>query len=163
MAPINIDYLIDQVRLEVGDLDPSKYRYLDEWITLSLIVAVRTLSRRWESKYKITNDGEIRRNVNTTTFEFTEAEEGVVQQKDERLIVVQAALIMLEGSLESSAWNIGSWRDAELSVSNIESGKLRSDHISSLHHELDSILKPAGKRLMKSKKNSHFKDFYYNC
>ncbi len=161
MSSINIDYLIDQVRLEIGDLDPVKYRYLDEWIVLSLIVAVRTLSRRWESKYKITNDGEISRNVNTITFEFTELEDGIVQQKDERLIVVQAALIMLEGSLESSAWNIGSWRDAELSVSNIESGKLRSDHISSLHNELDSVLKPAGKRLMKSKKNTHFKDMLY--
>lgn len=163
MASVNIDYLIDQVRLELGDLDQTKYRYLNEWIVLSLIASVRTLSRRWESKYKITNDGEIYRNPDITTFEFTEETEGVVQQKDERLIVVQASLILLEGSLESSAWNIGSWRDAELAVSNIESGKLRGDHIRSLHGELDSILKPAGKRLMKSKKNMHYKDFYYGC
>lgn len=163
MAAVNIDYLIDQVRLELGDVNPTTYRYLNEWIVLALIVAVRTLARRWESKYKITNDGEISRNANTPTFEFTEEEEGVVQQKDERLIVVQASLILLEGSLESSAWNIGSWRDAELAVSNIESGKLRGDHVRALRDELDSILKPAGKRLMKSRRNSVLKSFPWYC
>ncbi len=158
MASINIDYLIDQVRLELGDINPTTYKYLDEWVVLSLIAAVRTLSRRWQSKYKITLDGQISRNTEISTFEFTELEDGVVQQKDERLIVVQASLILLEGSLEHSAWDIGSWRDAELSVSNIESGKLRGDHIFALRNELDSILKPATKRLLGSRKNTHIKE-----
>ena len=51
MASVNIEYLIDSVRLELGDLVPESYRYLDEWILASLIASVRTLSRRWSSKY----------------------------------------------------------------------------------------------------------------
>jgi hypothetical protein len=155
MASVNIEYLIDSVRLELGDLVPESYRYLDEWILASLIASVRTLSRRWSSKYFVDSLGEVTRNSTTTTFEFTEAEQGIIQQKDERIIVIQASLILLQGSLESSAWNIGSWRDAELSVSNIASGDLRKDHIGSLRSELDSMIKPASKRLVNPIRTSY--------
>ncbi len=160
MASINVEYLIPDVRLELGDLTPATYRYLDEWILAALIASVRTLSRRWSSKYFVDALGEVTRNPNTTTFEFTEAEQGVIQQKDERIIVIQASLIVLEGSLESSAWSIGSWRDAELSVSNIASGDLRKNHIGSLREELDSMIKPGSKRLVNAIRTSYPTNIY---
>ena len=62
-------------------------------------------------------------------------------------MVILAALIILEGGLESSAWNIGSWQDTEIRYSNIESGKLRNDNVKRLRAELDSLIKSPSKRL----------------
>lgn len=154
MALINVDYLIDQVRVETGDLNPSSYRYLDEWISISLMAAVRSLSRRWSSKYLVTDDGEVSRNTNFPNFEFTEPP--VIQEKDERPIVIAACIILLEGSLENSAYDISSWRDSELSYSNLEQGRIRTDHLTSLRNELDSILLPPSKRLIGTRRNSSF-------
>jgi len=149
----SIDYLIPTLRIRIGDIDSSKYRYLDEWLMIALIAAVRGLERYWGSKYKITEGGAITRNASYTNFEFAESE-GLVQKKDEDIIVIKAALVVLEGSLENSAWNIGSWKDAEISYSNIQSGNLRGDTIKNLKAELDSLIKSPSKRLTRGGRQS---------
>jgi len=145
----NVDYLLPYLRLKIGDINPDSYRYLDEWLKTSLILSIRSLARRWESKYSVTDSGIVSRNTTYTDWEFTEAS-GTIQDKDENPILLQAALIILEGSLENSAWDIGSWRDAEISVSNIQQGVLRDQTIKNLQTELDSILRPPSKRLVVS-------------
>lgn len=143
---ISIEYLIPRLRLRIGDIDSSSYRYLDEWLMIALVASIRGLERWWGSKYKATEGGQVSRNASYTKFEFGE-NEGVIQKKDEDIIILKAALIVLEGSLENSAWAIGSWKDAEISYSNIQSGNLRGDTIKRIKEELDSILKPPSKRL----------------
>jgi len=155
MAAVNISYLIPQVRLKVGDINAASYRYLDEWILLALVAAVRSLARRWDSKYLITDEGLISRNNEYLDFEFDEDEldtSTIVQEKDEEPIVLKAAIILVEGDLENSAWNLGSWRDAEIYYSNTESGRIRSGLIAGLKEDLDKILKPPSKRLVKGSK-----------
>ena len=141
-----IAYLIPFLRLKLGDINPLAYRYLDEWLKTSLIAAVRSLERYWGSKYIIADDGVITRNETYTQFEFEESD-GIIQKKDEYIIVIKAALVVLEGSLENSAWSIGSWRDAEISYSNIQAGNIRGDTLKNLKAELDSLIKSPMKRL----------------
>ena len=145
----NVDYLLPYLRLKIGDTDATTYKYLDEWLKTSLILAVRALGRRWGSKYIVTDSGVVSRNTSYTDWEFDESY-GTIQDKDENPIILQAALLVLQGSLESSAWNIGSWRDAEISVSNIQQGVLRDQTIKNLQTELDSIVRPPSKRLVVS-------------
>lgn len=150
---VSIEYLIPMLRLRIGDMDSSSYRYLDEWLVTALIASVRGLQRYWYSKYIITEGGEVYRNTEYTDFEFEESD-GVIQQKDEEIIVIKAALIVLEGSLENSAWSIGSWKDIEISYSNIKSGDLRGDTIRRLKEELDSLIKSPMKRLTRGGRQS---------
>lgn len=141
-----VEYLIPFLRLKLGDINPLTYRYLDEWLKISLITSVRSLERYWGSKYIVEDSGIVSRNASYTQFEFEEAD-GIIQKKDENIIVIKAALIILEGSLENSAWSAGSWRDAEISYSNIEGGRLRTETLRNLKAELDSLIKSPMKRL----------------
>jgi hypothetical protein len=144
----DLTYLIPLLRLKIGDITAASYRYLDEWLEISLNASIRSLERYWGSKYIISDSGTVTRNSSYTQFEFPESE-GMIQKKDELIIVIKAALIILEGSLENSAWNTGSWKDAEISYSNIQAGNMRGETIKNLKAELDSILKPPSKRLTK--------------
>lgn len=144
---VSVDYLIPRLRLRIGDIDSSSYRYLDEWLIISLVSSIRGLERYWGSKYIITEGGYVSRNANYLDFEFPESS-GVIQKKDEEIIIIKAALIILEGSLENSAWNLGSWRDSEIYYSNTESARARGNTISKLQAELDSLIKPPIKRLV---------------
>ena len=156
---INIDYLIPQLRLRIGDTTESTYRYLDEWLKIALIASVRVLQRYWKSKYLIADSGVVTRNLLITTFEFTEEESGVIQEKDEDIIILKAAIIILEGSLENSAWDFGSWKDNEIAVSSIESGRVRGEILSRLQAELDSLIKPPTKQLAQGYRQSILEEF----
>ena len=144
---ISLDYLIPELRLKIGDIT-APYRYLDEWLELSLVMGVKALQRYWNSKYLVDDDFRVYRNENTPALFKFEIENGqVIEQRDEPLIVLMAAIIVLEGSFESSSWNTGSWRDAEIAYSNIEQGKIKRDVLLKLKEELDSYLIPPTKRL----------------
>lgn len=144
---ISLDYLIPELRLKIGDIS-SPYRYLDEWLELSLSLAVRSLQRFWKSKYLVDDDFRVYRNSNTPEMFIEEEKEGsVVEQRDEPIIVIMASIIVLEGSLENSAWSTGSWRDAEIAYSNIEQGKIKREVLVKLKEELDSYLLPPTRKL----------------
>jgi hypothetical protein len=149
----DVTYLIPLLRLKIGDINPASYRYLDEWLEIALNASIRSLERYWGSKYIISDAGVITRNSSYTDFEFGESD-GIIQKKDENIIVIKAAMIVLEGSLENSAWAIGSWKDAEISYSNIQSGNLRKETITSLKAELASLIKSPMKRLSRGSRQS---------
>jgi len=152
MAEINIGYLIPHLRLNLGDINPDAYRYVNEWLKIALLASVKTLGAWWNQKY-LTNelDDTIYRNSLIT---FDETEPPIVIPKDERAIVLMASIIVQGGSLENNAWNLASWKDAEISYSNLESGRVRSANIQRLWEELKMILTPPSKRLAKPLKNS---------
>jgi len=153
LASVAVDTLITDLRLRIGDIDSANYRYLDDWLYIALIAAVKNLERYWGSKYIVDSDGYVTRNSEYANFEFEESD-GVIQRKDENIIIIMAALFVLEGSLESSAWSIGSWRDAEVAYSNIEAGKLRTATLRNLKEELNSLIKPPSKRLSSGSRRS---------
>jgi hypothetical protein len=144
----NLDSLIDDLRLRIGDTDPTAYRYLDEWLRTALVAGVKTLGRWWNYKYLITTDGtyNVYRNPHGS-FIFDEPTYGTIEQADEEAIVLMSAFLLLQGSLENSAWDFVSWADAEIRFSNLESNRSRTDTLTRIWKELTSTLKTPTQRL----------------
>lgn len=141
----DLDYLIPALRWKLGDIDSSNYRYVDEWLRVSLVSALKSLQRWWGIKYLIDDTTYVVTRYSGSSFTFDEPP--VIQQMDENPIVIMAAILTKEGSLENSAWSTGSWRDAEVSVSNIEGSRVRESGLNKLWDELNSYLTPPTKRL----------------
>jgi hypothetical protein len=150
-TPINIEYLIDPLRLRLGDIVPASYRYLDEWLRVALIQAVKKAGRYWNYKYLVDESNVVSRNPHLS---FLLSEPPIIETPDEDIIVIMAAIIVLEGSLENSAWSAASWRDAEIAVSNLEQFRTRSGTIASLIAELNQLILSPTKRLVWASKQS---------
>jgi hypothetical protein len=145
MATVNIGYLIPVLRLNIGDTDQTSLRYDNEWLRVALLAATKILGRWWNFKYLVNvTTNEIYRNPNAT---FLFAEPPVIEAQDEDIIVIVAAISILQGALENSAWDLTSWRDAEISFSNLEGGRIRDNNINRLWNKLLSMIKPPSKRL----------------
>lgn len=149
--------LIPELRLKIGDTDATHYRYLDSWLLTSLKAGVNYLSRWWNFKYLLDSSGQVIRNPNVHFIFATDSDGvigGVLEPGDDQIIIISASLILLGGSLENSAWDYGSWRDAEIAYSNIESSRSRNEGLKRLWTELTSMLKIPQKRLARALKGS---------
>jgi hypothetical protein len=51
--PTNVDYLIPDVRMRIGDTDATKTRFSDSIIRTALVGGIKTLQRRWRSRYLV--------------------------------------------------------------------------------------------------------------
>lgn len=150
--PNELANLLPRLRLHLGDIDSSSYQYLDEWLLLSLQAAIESLQRWWNYKYIINSTtNNVERNSNIS-FLFPSPPE--IEYGDIRPIILMASIIVKEGTLQNSAWNVGSWKDAEISYSNIESSRLRQDSLKNDWTELTSILKVPQKKLINTYKSS---------
>ncbi len=142
----NIDYLLPFLRLQLGDLDPTAYRYTDEWLSSALVASVIALQRWWNYKYLVDETYTVVSRNTDITFTFEEGTH-VLQTHDETPVILMAEIIVREGSLENSAWNTATWRDAEYYVSNIEGGRTRDSNLKRAWDRLLMYLKPPQKRL----------------
>ena len=150
----NLDELIIYVRLKIGDTDSTAYRYTDSWIRSSLVSAIHFLQKWFNYKYLLDDFNNVYRNTNYGYFIFDEDTYGIIESGDYPIITIAAAYILLEGSLQNSAWNFSSWRDAEISYSNLESSRAKTNMLDRLWNELQGYLKPPTKRLAQSRKAS---------
>ena len=141
----NLSYLIPELRIKLWDIDPTQYRYTDEWLDVALVAAIKALQRWWSNKYLVDSTNTVVSRNTTITFVLDEPP--VIESSDERVVVLMAGIVIKEGSLENSSWNTSTWRDAEYYVSNIEGGKMREGGIKRDWEELLSIMKPPQKRL----------------
>jgi hypothetical protein len=160
MATYDLTNLIPMVRLKIGDTDPDSYRYTDEWIELSMKAGVQSLGLWMNYKYLLDENDDVIRNPNKS-YNFDVATYGVIEPGDNILIVLMASYILLEGSFENSAWDLVSWKDAEISYSNLQSGKHRNDNLNRMWAEIEAYLLPPTKKLAFSKK-SHLQGFRRN-
>ena len=164
-AETDIDYLIPTLRQHLGDMDSTKYRYLDSWLRTALLTAVGSLYRWWESKYLVSADvydvnliasgvitDTVTRNTEYSYFEFEAPP--TIQIKDERIIILMASVSIKSGQLENFSWDLGHWRDDELSYSNIEGGKAKNQSLARDLAELESYIKPPMKRSVKTRRIS---------
>ncbi len=145
LVPTDLDYLIPLLRWKLGDTNSATYRYLDEWLRVSLVASLKALQRWWGIRYLIDDTTYVVTRYSGSTFIFDEPP--VIQHSDEMPIVLMAAIMTADGSLENSSWNLGSWRDAEVSVSNIESGRVKESAIGRLWNELQYYIQPPTRRL----------------
>lgn len=147
----NLDYLIDPLRLHLGDTVAGSYRYTDEWLRTALIMSVKALQRWWDYKYLVDTDYDVYRNQHWT---YLFPEPPVIEHGDEQPIILMASIIIKEGSLENNSWSVGSWKDAEIAYSNIEGNRAKVASIEADREALEDILKPPTKRLARTKKGS---------
>jgi hypothetical protein len=141
----NLSYLIAVLRLEIGDINPASYRYTDEWLDTALVSSIVALQRWWNNKYLVDETyTTVSRNPDIT---FIFSEPPVIQTSDETPVVLMASYIIQSGSLENSAWSIGTWRDAEYYVSNTDGGRIRDAGLKRTWDRLLMYLKPPQKRL----------------
>lgn len=141
----NLDYLIPVLRLELGDINPASYRYTDEWLSNALVASVIALQRWWNDKYLVDDTRTVVSRNSAITFTY--AEPPVIQTPDETPVVLMATYIVKDGSLEANAWNVGTWRDAEYYVSNVDGGRLRDSSLQRTWDRILMYLKPPQKRL----------------
>lgn len=139
-----LEYLIPILRLQLGDMNPTSYRYMDEWLNVALISALKALQRWWGFKYLI---NEVNNEVTRGDFNFTTSEPPVIQSLDERPLILMASILVKSGQLESNSWNVGSWKDAEIAVSNIEGNKAKEFGLGMDWEELKNYILPPTKRL----------------
>ena len=132
----NIEDLILPLRVQIGDTDGLP-TFSDEKLHIVLLESVASLMNRWGDKYYITNDGVVKRNNN---INFTWSSPPEIQHKDRRPIVLQASILIKSGTKFSESGNTVSWRDEEISYSNIESAKQRSSTLDDDVKELEAIL-----------------------
>jgi hypothetical protein len=159
MATTNLYEYIERLRLHLGDVDPDSYRYMDEWLKTALVSAVELLMPRWNYKYILDVNLDTYRNPHSSAFIFPEPP--VVEQGDIWPIVIQAAIIIKEGSLENMSWNFASWRDSEISYSNLEGSRSKDRSLQRDIEMLDSMLPWRTKRLAQPKKG-HLPGFLRN-
>jgi hypothetical protein len=146
-----IDYLMPYLRLTLGDTNPDSYRYTDEWLRIALIASIGSLGRWWKNRYLLDTEDNVYR---SSELLFDYSEPPVIQKMDERPIVLMACIIILEGALENSAWNLASWKDAEISYTNLEQGRIRDSGINRFWDEIKYYITPPSKRLAQPQKNS---------
>ena len=154
----DLSYLLPRLRLKLGDIDPATYRYLDTWLVLALVASVESLQRWWNYKYLVDDSNLVYRNPNIT---FLFSEPPVVERGDNYIIILMTSVIIKSGDLQNFSWNLGSWRDAEISYSNIEGGKSKTELIKRDWEELMSLLTPPVKKLSFARK-SHLPGYVGN-
>lgn len=141
-----LSYLLPMLRQKLGDTDSTNYRYLDEWLTIALDGAILELMRWWQSKYLVDLDThEVSRN--SDYLYFTDDSPPIVQLQDITPIILMASIIVKSGELEGNSWNVGSWRDTEVSVSNIEGSRAKDSSLEKDYRQLEQLLKPPSKQL----------------
>lgn len=144
----NLDYLIPMVRFYIGDQDET--RYTDDWMQTSLQASITALMPWWKNKYLLDTDNNVSRN--TEDWKYILTSPPLIQNTDEAPVVLMAAYLTMQGSLEEFSWNLGRWRDAEISYSNIEGGKHKDKMIERIWNVLMLYLLPPTKKLKNSLK-----------
>lgn len=147
----DLDYLIPELRLKLYDVDPANYRYLDSWLRVSLVESLKALQRWWRIRYTIDSSYVVSRYTNST---FSIESPPVIMQQDEEPIIIMASILVKSGVLQNNSWDIGTWRDTEIYVSNIEGGRLKDASLKADWDRLLDYLKPPTKRLFAGARNS---------
>lgn len=142
---INLDYLLPTLRLHLGDIDSSKYRYVDGWLRVALVTAVKAMQRWWGARYLI--DSVTYDAIRNPDITFVYDSPPIIQDKDERPLILMASILIKSGQLESNSWNVGSWKDAEIAVSNIEGSRSKEFGIKLDWEELKTYIVAPTKRL----------------
>jgi hypothetical protein len=140
----DLEELIPMLRIKLGDTDPANYRYLDAWLLNALVASVSALSRWWSTKYTSDDLGNVTRSTTYTDWELVSPPD--IQIKDQWIIVLMALIIIKSGNLENLSWSLGSWRDSELSYSNLEQSRSKDSSLQKDWNELMMYLKPPIKR-----------------
>lgn len=155
--PTNVDYLIDDVRLRLGDLDGTTYS--DSIVRAAIIAGVKFLQRRWGNRYLIYASGSVISPlpagvspitgyeyistpngngfipvgyVDNDVFRnpyhtFSDTSSSPLSQEDESVVVAAAVLTLIQARVFSSSSVFVNWSDGKYSYSNVASSTVLRD------------------------------------
>jgi hypothetical protein len=149
---VDLTYLIPLLRLKIGDIDVATQRYVDSWLLVALSASIGTLASWWNFKYTVDSNNLVSRSGDADNYITTEPP--TIEPQDEMSIVLMAGIITTGGALRNSSWNLASWRDAEISYTNLQSGAIGKDLLAELWTELLGLMTPPTKRLASPMKQS---------
>jgi len=165
----NIDYLIPDVRLRVGDLDGTVFS--DTVVRTALINGVKFLQSKWHSRYQVYASGmrvepqpsdvpagyvyvglsegynyipsglSINDVFRNPFITFTDTSSAVIVQEDEYPITLAALLFLQQSTLSAAQSAFVNWSDGEYSYSNVASSKIMSDLSTGVWAELNAYFK----------------------
>lgn len=156
----NLDYLIDPVRMRVGDIDETLFS--DNLIRTALVYGVKTLQRYWHTRYLIytsdmrvsgllvntpngqatlstlPSEHDVFRNAYVT---FDSSVPPTLDQRDEPAIIIAGAIQLRRVAMASSISAFGSWSTPDLSFSNIQGAKTVQSLLTADEDELTQFFK----------------------
>jgi hypothetical protein len=166
----NLDYLIDSVRLRLGDFDGTQYS--DTLVRTGLVTGIKFLQKRWKSKYQVFNSGLVSpeqptgaadqgliwcSTVNGYSFldagllendvfrnpfiEFAQPSPPIIEQNDEDAIVLAAMYLIHLAKLTSSSSTFVSWSTEDLRYTNSEASKSMKLVLETILEELNVLFK----------------------
>lgn len=166
----NLDYLIDGIKLRLGDFDGTINS--DALVRTAIVNAVKFLQKRWRSKYQIWTSGLIAptqpehaedqgfywaSTVNGYAFmpkdlnendvfrnpflEFEQPSPPIVEQSDEEAISITAVYLIHLAKLTSNSQTFVSWSTEDIRYTNSESSKSMSHVLDHLLSELETLFK----------------------
>lgn len=133
----SLDYLIDDLRVHLGDV-VEPYTYTMEYLRHVLVIACKTLMKKWRNRYTIDASYVVHRNPDAY---FPETSPPVIERADERAFILQASIIVKGATLADSAWDVASWKDDEISYSNISGAKMAEGSLDRDREELEALLR----------------------
>lgn len=165
-TPTNIDYMIDQVRLRLGDFDGTAYS--DTLVRTALISAIKYLQKRWRSKYQVVTSGTYTGDNSAAPVGFAQAntidgmayipigldnndvfrnpyitfnstEPPVVEQNDEDAIVLATAYIVHLAKLTNSSSTFVSWSTEDIRYTNTTAANTMRAVLETLQTELNTV------------------------
>jgi hypothetical protein len=165
-TPTNIDYMIDQVRLRLGDFDGTAYS--DTLVRTALISAIKYLQKRWRSKYQVMTSGTYTGNnelapagfaqantVDGTAYipdglvvndvfrnpyiTFNSTQPPVIEQNDEDAIVLATAYIVHLAKLTNSSSTFVSWSTEDIRYTNTTAANTMRAVLETLQTELNTV------------------------
>lgn len=166
----NVDYLIEPVKIRLGDFDGTQYS--DSLVRTGIINGVKFLQKRWRSKYQVFASGLISADqpsgaadqgliwcstVNGYAFldlnlvendvfrnpflEFQQPAPPIVEQNDEDALVLAAMYLIHLAKLTSSASTFVSWSTEDLRYTNSESSRSMKLVLETILSELNVLFK----------------------
>lgn len=156
LVPTDLDYLVGDLRLHLGDTGTTQL-YSDGQLKKALVAGFKSLYIRWQGRYTIDDTYHVSR---TDNYTFQDGAPPIIMIQDERPIVLAAAIILRSsqlqqvGIVQGSSSFVGSWRDDEISFSNIQGGSIMQSTLQKDVDELNEILPPRTGKLAHSKKQS---------
>lgn len=166
----NLDYLIDGVKLRLGDFDGTLNS--NALVRTSLVNAVKFLQKRWRAKYQVWTSGLIAptqpadaaaqgyfwastangysfmpRDLNENDvfrnpfLDFDQPSPPILEQVDEEAILITAIYLIHLAKLTSSSQTFVSWSTEDIRYTNTESSKSMNHVLDHLLSELEALFK----------------------
>ena len=154
-ATSSADYLIPTLRMHLWDINEPP-TYSSGFLRMGILNGIKLLMPRWNARYvpsyvTTTDNWDI---VRSTTDVFAQTDPPRIMYGDERPIILAAAIAIKSGYVFSSSAGTESWKDEEVSYSNITGGKLVEGDLMRDIDELNKIVPERRQRLAQAKKQS---------